>query len=229
MREQSPPAFAACSSRFDCLLLPVCSRGDLQSGGKQARSEIAGLVIRESEEAAKKGKGSPLETRRLVSPKGARCGATALRAHDVCGSPRSGERNPFRSSSCSKGASRTDACSFGACAPPCASSAVTSSLHAALCLASLGAARRLAGCNDSRMELRDDRESKEAKPAGNRRAPGTAVDGVVSFAVYGQVTSTSACSQQSLMVAARGRRRSDRGHTPHCRSVETHAGGRHHD
>jgi hypothetical protein len=99
MREQCPPTFAACSYRFCCLLLPVRSRGDIESSGKQARSGSASVLIRESEEAVKGGKGSFLKTRRLVSPRGARCEAIALRAHDVCGSPRSGERNPFRSSS----------------------------------------------------------------------------------------------------------------------------------
>lgn len=214
MREQSPPAFAACSSRFACLLLPVCSRGDLQSSGKQARSEIDRLVIRESEEAAKKGKGSPLETRRLVSPKGARCGATALRAHDVCGSPRSGERNPFQSSAWRKGMPRTDACSFGADAPLCASSAVAGSLRAALCLASLGAARRLAWRTDSMIDSGDESKRDVVAAPGRGRPFRVLVDDAVGSAVYEQITSTSPRSQQSLMVSALRPATCEPGHPP---------------
>lgn len=214
MREQSPPAFAASSSRFGCLLLPVCSRGDLQSSGKQARSEIAGLVIRESEEAAKRGKGSPLETRRLVSRKGARCAATALRAHEVCGSPRSGERNAFQSSARRKGMPRADACSFGADAPLCASSPVAGSLRAALCLASLGAARGLAWSTDSMVDSGDESKRDVVGASGRRRLFGVLVDGAVGSAVYGQITFTSPRSQQALMVSALRPATREPGHPP---------------
>jgi hypothetical protein len=214
MREQSPPAFAACSSRFGCLLLPVRSRGALQSSGKQARSEIARLLIRESEEAAKEGKGSFRKTRRLVSPKGARCGATALRAHDVCGSPRSGERNAFRSFVRREGMPRTDACSFGADAPLCASSPVAGSLRAALCLASLGAARGLAWSTDSMVDSGDESKRDVVGAPGRRRLFGVLVDGAVGAAVYEQITSTSARSQQSLMVSALRPATCEPGHPP---------------
>jgi hypothetical protein len=211
MPEHCPPAFAACSSCFGCLLLPVCSGGDFESSRKQARSGSASVLIRESEEAAKRGKGSPLETRRLVSPKGARCAATALRAHEVCGSPRSGERNAFRRTARGEGMPRTDACSFGAGAPPCAAPAVAGSFRAALCLASLGAARSLAWSTDS---IADSGDESVPNASGRTWRSVVLVDGAVGSALYEQITSTSPRSQQSLMVSALRPATCEPGHPP---------------
>jgi hypothetical protein len=81
MLRQHPPTFAACSSRFGRLFLPVCFRADVESGVKQAQLSRARVLIRESEEAAKGGVGSSRETRRRREPK-----RSALRSN---GAPRS--------------------------------------------------------------------------------------------------------------------------------------------
>lgn len=180
------------------------------------------LLIRESEvdELEGTGENSFLETRRLASLKGARCGAAALRASEVCGAPRSGARYPFRCSVRRRQPPRTDACSLGADAPRCASPAVASELRAALNLASLGAARRLAGGVDSRIEIRDESAIDDDTKLGRPWVPVVLVDDAVCLAVYEQITSTSARSQHHLM--ARGLVH------PHCRSFRMRgSGGRH--
>jgi len=199
------PVLRAGRSRFVRRSLPDWSSHGRESPRKHAGMAAEVALIRESEK-----------------------GETEERQDEYSRNPRTreaSERGPRCSAKRSKGlyssgVTRTDACSLGANAPLCASSAGSCELRAALCLAALGAARSLATRGYSLERFREESEGTSRACAIDGRAwvAGGVVDDGARLAVYVQITSTSTASQQSLMLPALGVPRG-RPCTPHCTSV----------
>jgi hypothetical protein len=216
MRSRTPPAFVACSSRLRRLFLLVLSREDRQSGEKQAGAASVVALIRESEEPAKRkrdGKSNYLEITRTreASERGPR---TAAKRRST----------PFTA----EGVTRTGACSLGAIAPRCASSAGSCELRAALCLAALGAARRLAWGMRLSNDFRDERVLRARARDGRKWTRGHVVDEGVQAAVYGPITSSVPHYRQPLMPSPLDGLWCGSSDTPHCNPFGTVVHGGHH-
>lgn len=210
MRRPHPPTFAACSSGFSCLLLPVRRRAGGGFSEKGAASRHSLPLTRISE-------GTVLgEERKSRKSRGL---ARRPSEDAACSAKRS--TKPLPTDVGDRGCPRTAACSRGANAPRCASSSVgvRASRRSMPRFARRGAKTRM---GIGLMIDSGGATKRFGVPlSGSKWRSSVLVDGAVCPAVYGPITSTRRRSQQSLMSRRCSVRHETGPYTPHCRSVRT--------